>query len=83
MDLVNNFGDEFGLTIENPDDRYLNARFLNNVPLEQVFNQAEQNSYLEEKSILKGLEGNLWPETDDDDLMDDDLGAEDDPKEAD
>lgn len=73
-DLVNNFGDEFGLTIENEDDPYLNARFLNGVPLEQVFNQAEQNSYLEEKSILKALEGNLWPpeDEDEDDLMGDD-----------
>lgn len=75
-DLVNNFGDEFGLTIENENDPYLDARFLNGTPLEQVFNQAEQNSYLEEKSILKALDGNLWNE--DDDMVDDDLGAEDD-----
>ena len=71
-DLVNNFG----VTIENENDPYLDARFLNGTPLEQVFNQAEQNSYLEEKSILKALEGNLWNE--DDDMVDDDLGAEDD-----
>ena len=78
MDLINNFGDEFGLTVDNPDDPYLNSRFLNNVPLENVFNQAEQNSYLEEKSILKGLEGNLW-NTNDDDVV----GVDDDTTETD
>lgn len=77
MDLINNFGDEFGLTVDNPDDPYLNSRFLNNVPLENVFNQAEQNSYLEEKSILKGLEGNLW--NNDDDVV----GVDDDTTETD
>ena len=65
MDLINNFGDEFGLTVENPDDAYLNTRFINNVPLEQVFNQSEQNSFLEAKSILKAMEGNLWDDVDD------------------
>lgn len=64
MDLINNFGEEFGLTVENHEDEYLNSRFINNVPLEQVFNQAEQNSYLEENSILKAMEGNLWPKED-------------------
>ena len=64
MDLINNFGEEFGLTVENPDDEYLNSRFINNVPLEQVFNQSEANSYLEENSILKAMEGNLWPKED-------------------
>ncbi|MBQ9026187.1 MAG: phage portal protein [Bacilli bacterium] len=65
LDLINNFGEEFGLTVENPDDPYLNSRFINGVPLENVFNQSEQNPYLEEKSILKAMEGNLWPEDDD------------------
>lgn len=78
MDLINNFGDEFGLTVDNPDDPYLNSRFLNNVPLENVFNQAEQNSYLEEKSILKGLEGKLWNTNNDDDV-----GVDDDTTETD
>ena len=79
MDLINNFGDEFGLAVDNPDDPYLNSRFLNNVPLENVFNQAEQNSYLEEKSILKGLEGKLWNTNNDDDVV----GVEDDTTETD
>lgn len=69
MDLINNFGEEFGITVEDPNDPYLNSRFLNYVPLENVFNQSEQNSYLEEKSILKALEGNLW-ETDEDEVDD-------------
>jgi capsid portal protein len=70
MDLINNFGEEFGITVEDPDDPYLNSRFLNYVPLENVFNQSEQNSYLEEKSILKALEGNLWEDKDEDDVDD-------------
>ena len=67
MDLINNFGDEFGLAVDDPNDPYLNSRFINNVPLEQVFNQSEQNSYLEEKSILKALDGNLWQDSEEDD----------------
>ena len=63
-DLINNFGDEFGLTLDS-DDPYLNARFINGTPLEKVFNQSENNGYLEEKSILKALDGNLWNEPDD------------------
>lgn len=81
MDLINNFGDEFGLNVENQDDKYLNSRFLNNVPLEQVFNQSEQNSYLEAKSILKALDGNLWQEPEEDD--DDFLGVQNDAGETD
>ena len=58
-DLIDNFGNKFGLDIENEDDYYLNARYLNNVPLEQVWNQTEDNPYLEVDSILASLEGNL------------------------
>ena len=83
MDLINNFGDEFGLTVDDPDDPYLNSRFLNNVPLEQVFNQSEQNSYLEEKSILKALDGNLWKDTEDEEDDDDFLGVQNDAGETD
>ena len=58
-DLIDNFGSKFGLDIENEDDYYLNSRYLNNVPLEQVWNQTEDNPYLEVDSILASLEGNL------------------------
>ena len=37
----------------------MNARYLNGVPLEQVWNNTEDNPYLEVDSILASLEGNL------------------------
>ena len=59
-DLIDNFGNKFGLDIEGEEeDYYLNARYLNNVPLEQVWNNTEDNPYLEVDSILASLEGNL------------------------
>ncbi len=59
-DLIDNFGSKFGLDIEGEeDDYYLNARYLNGVPLEQVWNNTEDNPYLEVDSILASLEGNL------------------------
>ena len=59
-DLIDNFGSKFGLDIEGEEeDYYLNARYLNGVPLEQVWNQTEDNPYLEVDSILASLEGNL------------------------
>ena len=58
-DLIDNFGSKFGLNIENENDYYLNARYLNNIPLEQVWNNTENNPYLEVDSILANLEGNL------------------------
>jgi len=59
-DLIDNFGNKFGLDIEGEEeDYYLNARYLNGVPLEQVWNQTEDNPYLEVDSILASLEGNL------------------------
>ena len=51
---------KFGLTVEDEDDYYLNARYLNNVPLEQVWNQTENNPMLEVDSILGSLEDQLW-----------------------
>lgn len=77
IDLINNFGEEFGLTVENPEDPYLNSRFINGVPLENVFNQSEQNPYLEEKSILQAMEGKLWPEDDDTVVVDEEEELED------
>ena len=59
-DLIDNFGSKFGLDIEGEeDDYYLNARYLNGVPLEQIWNNTEDNPYLEVDSILASLEGNL------------------------
>ena len=58
-ELIDNFGGKFGLTIENEDDYYLNARYINNVPLEQVWNQTEDNPMLEVDSILASLEDDL------------------------
>ena len=53
-ELIDNFGSKFGLTIEDVDDYYLNARYLNGVPLEQIWNSAdESNPYLEEGTILE------------------------------
>jgi len=59
-DLIDNFGAKFGLDIEGEEeDYYLNARYINGVPLEQIWNQTEDNPYLEVDSILASLEGNL------------------------
>jgi len=58
-DLIDNFGSKFGLTVEDVDDYYLNARYLNWVPLEQVWNSTDENPMLEVDSILADLENNL------------------------
>lgn len=65
-DLIDNFGSKFGLDIVGEEeDYYLNARYLNNVPLEQVWNNTENNPLLEVDSILGSLEDQLWSKTDD------------------
>ena len=64
-ELIDNFGAKFGLTIEDEDDYYLNARYLNNVPLEQVWNSTENNPMLEVDSILGSLEDQLWSKDND------------------
>ena len=64
-ELIDNFGAKFGLTIEDEDDYYLNARYLNNVPLEQVWNNTENNPMLEVDSILGSLEDQLWSKDND------------------
>ena len=51
------------------ENYYLNARYLNGVPLEQVWNNTEDNPYLEVDSILANLEesvrgGSVAEETD-------------------
>ena len=69
-DLIDNFGSKFGLTVDDVDDYYLNARYLNNVPLEQVWNTVEDNPKLEMNSILSSLENELWGTSDDNSIED-------------
>ena len=59
-DLIDNFGNKFGLTIEDEDDYYLNARYINNQPLELIWNNTENNPNLEMDTILTSLEDTLW-----------------------
>lgn len=61
-DLINNFGDQFGLTIPE-DNPYLDEYYLNNQPLESLWNNVENNSNLEEQTIISTLNG-LWEDTD-------------------
>ena len=58
-ELIDNFGNKLGLTVEDEDDYYLNARYLNNVPLEMVWNNTENNEQLDMETILGSLEGEL------------------------
>ena len=58
-ELIDNFGSKFGLTIEDPDDYYLNARYINNQPLESLWNTVEDNPYLEVDTILSSLNDSL------------------------
>ena len=58
-DLIDNFGNKFGLTIDD-NNPYLDERFVNNQPLNALFNQTENNPYLEANTILGSLEDNLW-----------------------
>ncbi len=59
LDLINVFGDKFGLNVENQDDPYLNSRYINNTPLEKLWNTTEANPYLEVDSILQDYENKL------------------------
>ena len=54
-ELVDNFGNKFGLTI-NDDEPYMDVRFINNQPLDNLMNSVESNPYLEVDSILANLE---------------------------
>ena len=62
-ELIDNFGGKFGLTA--PDDNpYLDEYYLNNVPLEQVWNNAALNDdLLDVESILGTIEGDLRNES--------------------
>ena len=62
-ELIDNFGGKFGLTIEDPDDYYLNARYINGVPLEQIWNTTEDNPFLEVDTILSSLNDSLTGDT--------------------
>jgi hypothetical protein len=64
-DLVDNFGNKFGLDLNDDDNPYLDERFINNQPLRLLFNQVEDNPYLEANTILGSLEENLWSNLDD------------------
>ena len=68
-ELIDNFGGKFGLTVEDENDYYLNARYLNNVPLEQVWNQTENNPMMEVDSILASFEDELRGDSLDDDTI--------------
>lgn len=59
-DLIDNFGSKFGLTIEDEDDYYLNARYIDNVPLENLWNDVENNPDLEMQTLLTRVEDTLW-----------------------
>ena len=57
-DLLDNFGNKFGLSYEE-EEPYLDVRFVNNQPLDNIMNQVEDNPYLELDSILGSLEDQL------------------------
>lgn len=77
-DLINNFGDQFGLTAPE-DNPYLDEYYLNNQPLESLWNNVENNENLEAKTIISTLEDGLWGKEDDTDTEtnEDDSAAED------
>ena len=60
--LIDNFGNKFGVSYDETEP-YLDTRFINNVPLENLMNQVEENPYLEVDSILANLEDNIRGET--------------------
>ncbi len=62
-ELVDNFGNKFGLTVEDESDYYINARYINGVPLEQIWNNTEVNPLAEVDSILATFEDELRGES--------------------
>jgi capsid portal protein len=81
-DLIENFGAKFGLTISDTDDEYyLDARYINNVPLEKVWYETEEAPSLEEDSILEQIEKGLRGEPLED-YKQNDTGIEDKPEEV-
>ena len=57
-ELVDNFGNKFGLNYD-VDDKYLDVRFVNNQPLDNLMNSVESNPMLEADRILADLENGL------------------------
>lgn len=57
-DLINNFGNKFGLNYDDPEP-YLDIRFVNNQPLDNLMNTVENNPTLEIDTILGNLEDTL------------------------
>lgn len=77
-DLINNFGDQFGLTAPE-DNPYLDEYYLNNQPLESLWNNVENNDNLESQTIISTLEKGLWNDNNADasEPTEDDIPAED------
>jgi PBSX family phage portal protein len=75
-DLVDNFGNKFGLTIDD-NEPYLDIRFINNQPLDTLMNNVEDNPYLEIDSILSSLEDTVRGETVEEPLQEQDTGISD------
>ena len=61
-DLIENFGSKFGLDAED-DNEYLDMRFINNQPLDNLMNTIETNPTLEVDSILEDFERGLRGES--------------------
>lgn len=62
-ELIMNFGDKFGLNIPE-DNPYLDEYYLNNQPLNNLWNNVENNTSLEEQTIISTLEDSLWSNED-------------------
>jgi hypothetical protein len=61
-DLIDNFGNKFGLTIPE-DETYLDVRFVNNQPLNNLMTGVEDNPFLEVDTILSKLETDVRGDT--------------------
>ena len=70
-ELIDNFGGKFGLTAPE-DNKFLDEYYLNNVPLESVWNQSESNPMADIDSILADFEDGLRGEQ----VGDDSIGSE-------
>ena len=60
--LIDNFGNKFGLNYDETEP-YLDLRFVNNVPLDNLMNTVENNPTLEIDTILGNLEDSLRGDT--------------------
>ena len=67
-ELIDNFGGKFGLTAPE-DNKFLDEYYLNNVPLEAVWNQSENNPMADIDSIMAEFEDGLRGETDGNDRI--------------